>query len=113
MERKGVWRWLHIKQGSWAMKLKVKEVQKLVLWELSINLASMHGEKGLQSPGKRATSRKGLSLCSPQESCGISPQAAPASEGPLLQIRAVFHMCDPETSASRAEPRHELHRVMS
>lgn len=48
-----------------------------------------------------------------QESCGISPQAAPASEGPLMQIRAVFHMYDPGISASRANPRHELHNVMS
>lgn len=48
-----------------------------------------------------------------QESCGISPQAAPASEGPLMQIRAVFHMYDPGISASRVNPRHELHNVMS
>lgn len=52
MGREGVWRWLLIKQ-------EIKEVQKLVLWELIINLASMHGEKGFHSPGKRATRREG------------------------------------------------------
>lgn len=66
MGRKRAWRWLLLKEGSWAMKPKIKEVQKSVLWELIINLASMHGEreKGFHSPGKRTARRKGLSLCS-------------------------------------------------
>lgn len=30
-----------------------------------------------------------------------------------MQIRAVFHMYDPEISACRANPRHESYNVMS
>lgn len=48
-----------------------------------------------------------------QESCGISAPPAPASEGLLMQIRAVLHMYDPEISASRANPRHGSYNVMS
>lgn len=62
-EEREAWRWLLIKKGSWAMKPKIKEVQKLVPWELIINLASMHErEKGFHSPGRKTTPRKGLSL---------------------------------------------------
>lgn len=52
------------KTGQLGNEAEIKEVQKSVLWELTINLPSMHGEEIFLSPGKRSTRRKGLSLCS-------------------------------------------------
>lgn len=55
-------------------------------------------------------------LCSSQRGLwGLSftsPVPQPA-EGLLTQIRAAFHMYDPETSPSRANLQHERYNVMS
>lgn len=113
---KGAWRWLVAKGSGWAIKAREREVQTLVLWEVITELASMHGLKGFQSAGKRTTRRKGLFPCSLQgelwDLCLTSTVPQP-SEGLLMQIRAVFHMYDPEISFSRVNLKHERYNVMS